>query len=225
MTDFTPINKPAVDTAKENAGGDAKTGVSVKPEAITEVTNKTGTKGKKKPGNEDKAPTTPRKRGRKPAASREAAGGEEKIKSEEDVTPSKKPKQSPAKRTPRPIPTSLDAASMEDKMLLRLRDEQSKPWTEIAHAWNELTGEETKGTTLSTRYMRIKASLAVLSKDHEALMLKFKREAEEKFEAEKWHRIADSMEQASGEKFPPLTLQKKFREMEKKSNVNNGLSV
>lgn len=66
----------------------------------------------------------------------------------------------------RPIPTSYENACDEDKMLLRLKDQESKTWSEIAAAWTGMTGENTKGTTLSTRYMRIKASLAVMSQEH-----------------------------------------------------------
>ncbi|WEW57033.1 hypothetical protein PRK78_002492 [Emydomyces testavorans] len=226
MASFTAINHEGVeDTAvkmadiettnnEEVAGAETNT----TEEAAAPPTPK-GKKGSKDP----KVPATPRKRGRKPAAKKENTvkaensdeDAKENIELENNETPNKKQRATPNKKA-RPIPTSYETACEEDKLLLRLKDQENKSWAEIATAWTEMTGEATRTTTLSTRYLRMKANLAVLSKDHESLLLKLKKEMEDKFETEKWQRIAEAMEQASGEKFPPLALQKKFKELEKK---------
>ncbi|EEP81402.1 predicted protein [Uncinocarpus reesii 1704] len=224
MSSFTAINHPGVvDPAAKGDDIEATTASDV-PDIKAEENeeeNMAQPEPKGKKAKETKVPTTPRKRGRKPAVKKEASA----IKTEnsdddtkehlDEDSPQKKAKSTPGKKG-RPIPTSYDAACEEDKMLLRLKDQENKTWAEIASAWKEMTGEAAKGTTLSTRYMRIKANFIVLSKEDEAALLKVKKEIEDKFESEKWQRLAEALEQASGKKFPPLTLQKKFKELDKK---------
>lgn len=48
-------------------------------------------------------------------------------------------------------------------MLLRMKDEENKPWSEIKSAWEKATGETVGGSTLSNRYQRIKANFTVFS--------------------------------------------------------------
>ncbi|KAK2756800.1 hypothetical protein FQN54_005246 [Arachnomyces sp. PD_36] len=168
-------------------------------------------------GNDDTpgAPATPSKtpkRGRKKADG--GADGE---------TPTKKKRATPAKATggkslkvgARPMPTSWDNASPEDRMMLRMKDEEGKGWAEIREAWNAMTGESVGGSTLSGRYGRIKANFVVFRKEDEAHLLKAKKEIEDKFETDKWHRIADAIEGAGGNKYPPAAVQKKFKELQK----------
>lgn len=45
-----------------------------------------------------------------------------------------------------------------------------------------------------------------------------KKEIDEKMEQERWHRIADAIETKSGNKFPAAAVQKKFKELSKRSN-------
>jgi hypothetical protein len=52
--------------------------------------------------------------------------------------------------------------------------------------------------------------------------LKVKKEIEDKFETEKWHRVADAIEGLGGSKYPPAAVQKKFKELTKKTT---GLGV
>lgn len=40
----------------------------------------------------------------------------------------------------------------------------------------------------------------------------------EKFELEKWQRIADSVEAKGGHKYPSAAVQKKFKELSKRGN-------
>lgn len=51
------------------------------------------------------------------------------------------------------------------------------------------------------------------------IFLQKKKEAEEKFEAEKWQKIGEALESECGKKYPPATLQKKFKEVTKKNNA------
>jgi hypothetical protein len=119
-------------------------------------------------------PATPRKRGRKPAAATTAtADGEKADDGVDDESPTKKTKttpkakpangEKPAKAGMRPMPTSWENASEEDRMLLRMKDEENKPWAEIKEAWEKMTGEKVGGSTLSGRYGRIKANFVILS--------------------------------------------------------------
>ena len=50
-----------------------------------------------------------------------------------------------------------------------------------------------------------------------------KKDIEEKFELEKWRRIADSIEAKSGHKYPSAALQKKFKELSKRGNAMESL--
>ena len=106
-----------------------------------------------------KAPATPRKRGRKDATNDTGCGGEVAGK---DESPTKRKRASPkkpiAKVTQRPLPTSYENASPEDKMLLRMKDEENKSWADIRKAWEDLTGDKVGNSTLSGRYARIKAN-------------------------------------------------------------------
>lgn len=54
------------------------------------------------------------------------------------------------------------------------------------------------------------------------IFLEKKKEIEDRFEIEKWQRIADQIESHCGRKYPPATLQKKFKELSKK---NNGAAI
>lgn len=51
-----------------------------------------------------------------------------------------------------------------------------------------------------------------------------KKEIEDKFEVEKWQKIAGSIESKTGNKYPSSAVQKKYKELNKKSN-GNGVAV
>ena len=55
----------------------------------------------------------------------------------------------------------------------------------------------------------------------EERLLRFKKEIEDKFENEKWHRVAEAIESAGGDKYPPTAVQKKFKELQKKTSGTN----
>ncbi|KAF3482692.1 uncharacterized protein GIQ15_02016 [Arthroderma uncinatum] len=178
-------------------------------------------------------PVTPHKRGRKPKAATGAGGAITAEEADDEAeTPSKKKRGTPGKATPskgtpskagkRPLPNSLEEASEEDKMLLRMKDEENKPWGEIKAAWEAATGEPIGGSTLSGRYQRIKANFTVFTNDDATALVQFKKDIEEKFETEKWMRIADAIENSGGKRYPAAALMKKFKEMGKKTADTNG---
>lgn len=83
-------------------------------------------------------------------------------------TTAKKPAQvqtekgEPAKREYRWIPTSWEAASPEDKMLVTMR-EAGGSWSTIQRKWEDMTGTEVGASTLPRRYNRIIANCAHLA--------------------------------------------------------------
>ncbi|EZF28518.1 hypothetical protein H109_04304 [Trichophyton interdigitale MR816] len=195
--------------------------------ANTKATKARATNGKKatngatKTEEEAKIPVTPRKRGRKAKAGDATGGAIAEEADDEAETPSKKKRATPAKGTPskagkRALPSNFEEASEEDKMLLRMKDEENKPWNEIRSAWEKATGETVGGSTLSNRYQRIKANFTIFSSEDEAKLIQCKKGIEEKFENEKWCRIADAMEAAGGKRYPAAALQKKFKDLGRK---------
>lgn len=56
-------------------------------------------------------------------------------------------------------------------------------------------------------------------------LIQIKKDVEEKFEVEKWHKIAEGIEAKSGNKYPPAAVQKKFKELLKKRNTTSGTVV
>ncbi|KAL1851577.1 hypothetical protein Plec18170_006396 [Paecilomyces lecythidis] len=156
-------------------------------------------------------PQNPRKGGRKRGS--EAPG---------TPTPVKKTKATPEKGTPkkgamRPIPASFEEAGPEDRLIIQMRDNEGKSWAEIRETWTAMTGIQVGGSTLSNRYIRLKANFVAWTAEEEASLLEAKKEVEEKIEQEKWHRIADAIEIKSGSKFPAAAVQKKFKELSKRS--------
>jgi hypothetical protein len=120
---------------------------------------------------EDKPPATPRKRCRKSAAN----NADDAAEPEQDDTPTKKKRtgatkaklagEKQKKAEMRPMPTSYESASPEDRMLLRMKDVEGKGWAKIREAWEAMTGEKIGGSTLSGRYARIKANFIVFKKE------------------------------------------------------------
>ncbi|ODH46593.1 hypothetical protein GX48_07332 [Paracoccidioides brasiliensis] len=211
-----------VNLSGDETNGDALK--NVKQENVdqcTEVSNRNNGAKTKVIG---KTTTTPRKRGRKPVAEKNTGGGN--LNNDVDESPTKR-QRVPAKAGrggagekvkagSRPMPTSLETASPEDKMLLRMKDEENKPWADIRQAWEEMTCEKVGNSSLSGRYSRIKANFVVFKKEDEERLLRYKKEIEEKFEADKWRSVAEAIESNGGEKYPPTAVQKKFKELSKK---------
>lgn len=105
---------------------------------------------------------TPQKRGRKKVDGDTEADTPTKKKR---GTPAKTPGEKGAKAGARPMPTSWENASEEDRMMLRMKDDEGKGWNEIREAWNAMTGETVGKSTLSGRYGRIKANFVVFRKE------------------------------------------------------------
>ena len=86
---------------------------------------------------------------------------------DEQESPTKKNKtKSPGKKGGPlgPIPTNYDEASEADRMLLRMKDSENRPWAEISKALEEMTGASLKVNTVQVRYARMKANLAGFEK-------------------------------------------------------------
>ncbi|KAJ9409641.1 hypothetical protein DTO045G8_2567 [Paecilomyces variotii] len=150
-------------------------------------------------------PGTPQKRGRK-------RGSET---APDSPTPVKKAKATPEKRA---IPTSYEQVGRDDRLLLHMKDKENKTWPEITEAWVAMTGIQVSDSTLRKRYTRLKANFVTFTPDDCAKILKIKKEVEEKFEQEKWHRITERLDTETGKKFPVGAVQKKAKELAKKGN-------
>ncbi|KAG2414657.1 hypothetical protein HFD88_003848 [Aspergillus terreus] len=153
---------------------------------------------------------TPKKRGRKKATATTATD-----ENAEPESSPKKTKASPSKKSLGPIPTSFEAAGVTDRMILRMRDQENRNWGEITKAYVEYTGTQVGGSTLRMRYTTMKANFTSVSDEDGARLLKFKKDIEERFEQEKWHRLAEAIEADGGDKYPTATLQKKYKELSK----------
>ncbi|KAL5000976.1 hypothetical protein BDV10DRAFT_182854 [Aspergillus recurvatus] len=126
----------------------------------------------------------------------------------------------PARAALPPIPTSLATASEIDRMILRLRDEEKQPWAQINKLFTEETGIKIGSTTLRLRWSTMKANFVGITTEDEARLLRLKKEIEDKFEQEKWHRIAEAIQSDGGRKYPIAALQKKSRELSKNPAVS-----
>ncbi|OJJ07094.1 hypothetical protein ASPVEDRAFT_357223 [Aspergillus versicolor CBS 583.65] len=171
----------------------------------------------------DKSATvTPRKRGRKPAGSATTTPSKKSKKdsgSTDDGEPSTPGNAgTPSRATLPPIPATLAAAGPEDTMILRLRDEENRPWAEINKIFVEATSIKVGGSTLRMRYTTMKANFVGITEEDEGRLLRIKKEIEDKFESEKWHRITEAIVQDGGAKYPAAALQKKFKELSKQLN-------
>ncbi|KAL4876643.1 hypothetical protein BJY04DRAFT_222820 [Aspergillus karnatakaensis] len=245
IQEFTPLNKPEVFKQEaEDDIEDESSLSSVKSEDMDEDTptpSATPVKGTKTTvKKETPSSSIPRKRGpktttdstpsKKPTPSKKSkkdtanskgnviepiatttpggvGGGQEAGPATPSATPTKK-------ATLPPIPTLLANAGTEDRLILRLRDE-GRPWSEINSTFIATTGIKVGQSTLRMRYTAMKANFAGISGEDETRLLRLKKEIEDKFETEKWHRIVDAIVQDGGEKYPPAALQKKFRELSK----------
>lgn len=64
-----------------------------------------------------------------------------------------------------PVPASFDEAGSMDRLILHLKDVEGRPWSEINRAVEDMIGFTLGGSTLSNRYMRIKANFAIFPDD------------------------------------------------------------
>ncbi|KAF7595270.1 hypothetical protein BBP40_006770 [Aspergillus hancockii] len=164
---------------------------------------------------EKQTKATPTKRRRKSTTNGDAS-----------PSPTKKPKASPAAGQSRgkslgAIPTSFESAGLADKMILRMRDEEGRNWGDITKAWSLLTGNTVGNSTLRMRYTTMKANFVEIGEADEERLIRLKKEVEDKFEQEKWHRIVEAIEADGGQKYPVPALQKKFKELAKKNGLHD----
>lgn len=130
-----------------------------------------------------------------------------------------------------PIPLSYEEAGPEDKKILQMRDSEGRGWTDICEVIEWITGVKIRTTSLRNRYNKMKSNFVVFEdKDvcslsppisyimnyinsyvKVAVLFQSKKEIEDKFEAEKWQKIADSIEAKTGNKYPSTAVQKKYK--------------
>ncbi|KAL2825265.1 hypothetical protein BDW59DRAFT_161745 [Aspergillus cavernicola] len=225
--DFTPINSPkssAMDAAiklkqeQDDDDDDEALIPSIKAEETEEITTPRKTKRTRKPA----STSTPTKKAKKNTT--EASEGNLADSPAGNSTPAAGGGAggTPTRATLPSIPASLAAAGTEDRMILRLRDDERRAWTDITNKFMLITGITVGGSTLRMRYNTMKANFVCVSVEDVSRLIRIKKEVEEKFEAEKWHRISEGISQDGGAKYPNAALQKKFKELSKNSSSTSG---
>ncbi|KAL2375259.1 hypothetical protein BDBG_05727 [Blastomyces gilchristii SLH14081] len=224
MSDFTPLNKVEKMKFEDTSGAET---IGDTAEGIKQQDPENGNPANGNCENETKAngntAATPRKRARKAGAKKTNSGegeeGQDESPTKKQRTPGKGGRGAASGEKPkvgaRAMPTSYENASPEDKMLLRMKDEENRSWAEIRQAWEDITGEKVGGSTLCTRYARIKANFIDFTPEDEELLLRFKQEIEEKFENDKWRSVSEAIDAAGGKKYPPAAVQKRFKILSK----------
>ena len=87
-------------------------------------------------------------------------------------------------------------------------------WPKIREWYAQETGTTPGKSSLSVRYMRIKATLNTFSEEDSKLLMEAKVEIEAEFEKEKWRKIANRMEEkGASEKHQVHALQKQFKKL------------
>ncbi|KKK21044.1 hypothetical protein ARAM_006809 [Aspergillus rambellii] len=164
------------------------------------------------------ATSTPRKRGRKPGSSTnpKSRGSPVKRSKKETPAPTTATATATAAAKSTQIPTSYNAAGPADRLILRMRDEEKRPWAEITKAYVDLTAVQVGVSSIQKRYKTMKANFVSLSEEDTTRFLKIKKDIEDRFDLEKWARIAEVLEQESGTKYPAAALLKKFKELNRK---------
>ncbi|EYE98700.1 uncharacterized protein EURHEDRAFT_374756 [Aspergillus ruber CBS 135680] len=184
------------------------TGVTLTSESPT-------SKIKEEPNDVSKTPVTPQKRShgkKQPSTDPEAETNDN-----DEGSPTKRSRKPPGKKMTvlGPVPASYEEASPEDRMILRMKETEGKGWGEIQKAIEEVTGSNFVGSTLRVRYMKLKANFVVFEREDESHLLQGKKELEEKWEHDKWQKIAEYVEMKGGNKYPAAAIQKKFKELSK----------
>lgn len=121
------------------------------------------------------APVTPCKRQCSPSPKEEESTTSPSLANDTQIptpapTPTKKArvrKTSPSKRsgTLGPLPASYAESGEEDKLLLKMKEVEGKPWTAIQDALEEMTGSKLVGASLRKRYSKMKANFVVFAKE------------------------------------------------------------
>ncbi|OJJ47068.1 hypothetical protein ASPZODRAFT_15751 [Penicilliopsis zonata CBS 506.65] len=210
MSDFTPVNKTSSEPA---SGRDTMDSSAIKNEHSSESADEDTVK------TPIEAPAVaPKKRGRK---KKEDNGDEQESPSKMKKTTKASKEGTPKKMTLPPTPATYEEAGEADRLLLHMKDVENKPWGEINAAWEAITGINVGKSTLGVRYMRLKANFTVWSKDDEEKLVAAKKEIEEKFEVEKWSRIADLIVANGGTKYSTAAIQKKIKDLSKKATSSS----
>ncbi|KKK14839.1 hypothetical protein AOCH_004935 [Aspergillus ochraceoroseus] len=214
---FTPINP--MDMADEDTTGTTKDPSEHTSATLEQTTEEQDTLAltvtpKNTPSKID-ATSTPRKRGRKPGSSTNPKSRGSPVKRSKKENPAPTATATATAKSTQ-IPTSYNAAGPADRLILRMRDEEKRPWAEITKAYVDLTAVQVGVSSIQKRYKTMKANFVSLSEEDTTRFLKIKKDIEDRFDLEKWARIAEVLEQESGTKYPAAALLKKFKELNRK---------
>ena len=120
-----------------------------------------------------------------------------------------------------------------------MRDAEGRGFSEIQEVLEEITGVKIGSSSIRNRYYRMKSNFVMfeekdvwtdlstetlnLRKEADTLLqvpvlLRVKKEIEDKFELEKWQKIANGIESETGNKYPATAIRKKFKDVSKGGN-------
>ncbi|KAH7052052.1 hypothetical protein B0J12DRAFT_61793 [Macrophomina phaseolina] len=113
----------------------------------------------------------------------------------------------------RSIATTTDELSTEDRLLLSMKD-QGKSWKDIAEVWKNATGVTPAKSSLPNRYARLRANITTMSEMDQNNLLTAKADVESAFEASKWERISQRMQDlGTTKKYSVSVLQKQLQKI------------
>lgn len=110
-----------------------------------------------------------------------------------------------------------------------MREVNGDGWAEITKYAEGVMGIELDRSTMRKRYAKMKANFVVFEAEDVMLpgfarlrygmadtiqvsrLLQAKKQIEDKFELEKWQKIAETIEAMGGGKYPSAAVQKKYR--------------
>ncbi|KAK3697296.1 hypothetical protein LTR37_017529 [Vermiconidia calcicola] len=162
--------------------------------------------------------TTPSKMSQKRKAPTKTAA--DASDSEEDATPRKKAKGTPARqrkanKTPNkalPMANSYALSADHDKMLIDKRNAGAS-WEEIRKEWAKMTGEQTAHSTLPNRYSRLQSNFVIIKEEDNPTLMQCKRDIEAQFDRERWQLVSKAMEDKGTESYKPDALKRQYQKL------------
>lgn len=220
--------------AEETISQQAEQYESATPEPVTPPINSEGDGGDAFPTPiTPKTPRTPKtpKSGSKRSATN--VEGENDV----NITPTKKARAKKDDTTPRQrkasgkpmgsskIATSVEELSVQDRLLLTMKD-AGKSWSEIIAAWKNATGETPGKSTLPNRYARLKANITQMKPEDQDILLIAYRKVYEKFERDKWELIKRTMEEDGADNsYSAATIQKQYKKLSDKATITTATAA
>ncbi|EKG14130.1 hypothetical protein MPH_08703, partial [Macrophomina phaseolina MS6] len=92
--------------------------------------------------------------------------------------------------------------------------DQGKSWKDIAEVWKNATGVTPAKSSLPNRYARLRANITTMSEMDQNNLLTAKADVESAFEASKWERISQRMQDpGTTKKYSVSVLQKQLQKI------------